>query len=110
MITLEKDGQTQKIGSAKQLKRLRDDGWAVKSIIVAKGARTQRLMNDTQLAAFLKGGWTLDETSKPSIEKPVSAESIEALKKEADALGIDYQHNIGVEKLREKINAATNSK
>lgn len=77
---------------------------------VTKNKRVQKLLCDTQLAAYLNAGWTKTENcteeSVVPIDEPATNEpelDIDALKAEADALGISYMPNIGPVKLKRRI-------
>jgi len=72
-------------------------------VTVIKDDRIQYLINDAQVAAFLASGWALvEETGAQSAAEPL-VDEIKALKTEAAALGIKYNHNTGAAKLRKMI-------
>ena len=66
---------------------------------VQKDDRVQELLDDIQLDAFLKAGWEQIENGSQNEQSL----DIDALKAEADALGVSYMPNIGAKKLAERI-------
>ena len=62
---------------------------------VAKNGEKVVALDDVQAAAFKNAGLEEIEEKKD--------EELEALKKEADELGIEYSPNIGKKKLKERI-------
>lgn len=58
----------------------------------AENGQTITLTDENQIAAFLKGGFT-----------EVKEDDLNELKAMADELGVEYSPNIGIAKLRERI-------
>lgn len=50
-----------------------------------------------------------EQKTNPQVQAPAAVSELETLKKRADQMGITYAANIGVESLREKVNAAINA-
>ena len=67
---------------------------------VKKDNKVQKLYSENQLVAFEKAGWEL-VGGKADVETPEY--DIDALKAEADELGISYMPNIGASKLAARI-------
>ena len=70
-------------------------------IAFEKDGRTMEVYSDIQATAFEKAGWKR-VTAKPATPD-VPVHDIEALKAEADALGLTYHPHIGYEKLAERV-------
>lgn len=50
-----------------------------------------------------------EQKTNPEVQAPAAVSELDTLKKRADQMGITYAANIGVESLREKVNAAINA-
>ena len=62
---------------------------------VVRDGVTTRLHDDVQLAAYLTSGWVLaGSTAEPSLE---------ALRAEAESLGIRVAHNAGIDSIKKRI-------
>ena len=70
-----------------------------------KDGRVQMLTSDTQAVAFRRAGWEIDGEEAP--QRPAEDDvELDALKAEAEALGVEYHPNIGYEKLKARVDEA----